>query len=97
MGNPLGWISLVKMSGDFCCLFSKAGSHLHKLRPVHTAEMNCSPEFMGRYVTQGLSKAGANQYSFLKRLGAHNASGAILAAGNTNVHKPVSAFEELGN
>lgn len=52
---------------------------------------------MGRYVTQGLSKAGANQYSFLKRLGAHNASGAILAAGNTNVHKPVSAFEELGN
>lgn len=37
-----------------------------KLGPVHTAEMNLSSEFMGMYVAQGLSKTGANQYSFLE-------------------------------
>lgn len=40
---------------------------LHKLCPVHTGEMNYSPELTASmYVAQGLSKAGANQYSFLK-------------------------------
>lgn len=48
-----------------------------------------------RYVAQGLSKAGANQYSFLKSQGAHNTSGAVLDAENTNVHWPVSTFKEL--
>lgn len=46
-------------------------------------------------VAQGLNRAGANQYSFLERRGAHIASGAVLGAGNTNVRRPASAFEEV--
>lgn len=50
---------------------------------------------MGRCVAQGLSEAGANQYSFLESQGAHNTSSAVLGAGNTNVHWPVFALKEL--
>lgn len=50
---------------------------------------------MGRYVVRGLSEAGANQYLFLKSQGAHNTSGAVPGAGNTNAHRPVYTFKEL--
>lgn len=50
---------------------------------------------MGICVAQGQVKAGANQYSFLERRGAHNASGAALGAENTDVHRPASAFAEF--
>lgn len=50
---------------------------------------------MGICVAQGQGKAGANQYSFLERRGAHNTSGAALGAENTDVHRPASVFEEF--
>ena len=43
----------------------------------------------------GLSKGGANQYSFLEKGGAQNESGDVLGAGNVNVQKPVSASKAL--
>ena len=50
----------------------RPGAILHRLRPVHTAGMNGSPEFLAMYVPRGLGEAGGNQYSFLERGGAQS-------------------------
>lgn len=79
----------------FVVWLQRLGAILHILRPVHTAGMNGSSEFLAVYVPWGLGKAGGNQYSFLERGGAQSESGAVLGAGNVTVQKPASAFEAL--
>lgn len=73
----------------------RLGAILHKPCPVRTAGMSGSPELLAVCATWGLSKAGANQYSFLERGGTQNESGAVLGGGNVNVQKPVSASKAL--
>ena len=68
---------------------------MHRLCPVHTGEMRRSAELMAMGVARGLGTAGVPQYSVLERGGAHNTSGAVLGAGNTNVQRPASTFEDL--
>ena len=68
---------------------------MHRLCPVHTGEMRRSAELMPMGVARGLGTAGVPQYSVLERGGAHNTSGAVLGAGNTNVQRPASTFEDL--
>ena len=94
LGKHSGWISLVKMNGGLW-LVCKGWEPFCTNLALCAQQMSGSPEFLAVCATRGLSKAGANQCSFLERGGAQNESGAVLGAGKVDVQKPVSAFKAL--